>query len=101
VARATASADELAREELIAGRRRRERLVRRYAPRWVAVLGLGAYRTAFGRPLAAVGPQAESLAGAGLWVLPNPSGLNAHYRPGDFVRLFRELRLAADARDSR
>jgi TDG/mug DNA glycosylase family protein len=99
VARATASADELAREELIAGRRRLERLVRRYAPRWVAVLGLGAYRTAFGRPLAAVGPQAESLAGAGLWVLPNPSGLNAHYQLPDLVREFAALHAAGNRPD--
>jgi double-stranded uracil-DNA glycosylase len=91
VARATAGADELTREELMAGRRRLERLVRRHAPRWVAVLGLGAYRAAFGRPLARVGRQAEALAGAGLWVLPNPSGLNAHYQLPDLVRQFAAL----------
>jgi TDG/mug DNA glycosylase family protein len=99
VPRATAGADELAREELIAGRRRLERLVRRIGPRWVAVLGLGAYRTAFGRPLAAVGPQAESLAGARLWVLPNPSGLNAHYQLPDLVREFSALHAAVNRPD--
>jgi double-stranded uracil-DNA glycosylase len=98
VARATAGADELTPEELIAGRRRLERRVRRNEPRWVAVLGLGAYRTAFGRPLATVGPQAEPLAGAGLWVLPNPSGLNAHYQLPDLVRAFAALHAAVDRR---
>jgi double-stranded uracil-DNA glycosylase len=98
VARATAGADELAHEELVAGRRRLERLVRRTEPRWVAVLGLGAYRTAFGRPLATVGAQAEPLAGASLWVLPNPSGLNAHYQLPDLVRQFAALHAAVHRR---
>jgi TDG/mug DNA glycosylase family protein len=96
VARATAGADELSRHELIAGRRRLERLVRRIKPRWVAVLGLGAYRTAFGRPLATVGAQVEARAGAKLWVLPNPSGLNAHYQLPDLVREFAALHAAAN-----
>ena len=95
VARATAGADELTREELVAGGRRLERLVRRQEPRWVAVLGLGAYRTAFARPLATVGVQPEMVAGAGLWVLPNPSGLNAHYQLPDLVREFAALYAAA------
>lgn len=69
--------------------------MRRWAPRWVAVLGVGAYRTAFARPKAAPGPQAERLGGAGVWVLPNPSGLNAAYRPDDFARCFSALRAAA------
>jgi double-stranded uracil-DNA glycosylase len=95
VARATATADELGPAELIDGRRRLERLVARTGPRWVAVLGLGAYRTAFGRPRAIVGRQAERLRGAGLWVLPNPSGLNAHYQLNDLVREFRRLSRAS------
>jgi TDG/mug DNA glycosylase family protein len=95
VARATATADELTRAELGAGRRRLERRTRRNAPAWVAVLGVGAYRVAFGRPLAAVGPQPETLAGARLWVLPNPSGLNAHYQLPDLVREFAGLYAAA------
>jgi double-stranded uracil-DNA glycosylase len=99
VARTTATADELTREELVAGRRRLDRLVRRYAPRWVAVLGVGAYRTAFGRPLARVGEQAESFAGARLWVLPNPSGLNAHYQLPDLVREFGALHAAVNRRE--
>ena len=96
VARATATADELGREELTGGRRRLERLVLRYAPGWVAVLGLGAYRTAFGRPRAVVGPQSESIGGSRLWVLPNPSGLNAHYQLPDLVREFAALHAAAN-----
>jgi double-stranded uracil-DNA glycosylase len=99
VARATAGADELTREELIAGRRRLERLVRRNQPRWVAVLGLGAYRTACGRPRATVGPQPELLAGARLWVLPNPSGLNAHYQLPDLVHEFAALHAAVSRRE--
>jgi TDG/mug DNA glycosylase family protein len=59
------------------------------------VLGVGAYRTAFGRPRAMVGRQSELLAGAGLWILPNPSGLNAHYQLPDLVREFAALHLAA------
>ena len=99
VARATAGADGLTREELVAGRRRLERLVRRNGPRWVAVLGLGAYRTAFGRPLATVGAQSELVAGARLWVLPNPSGLNAHYQLPDLVREFGVLHAAVNRRE--
>jgi double-stranded uracil-DNA glycosylase len=95
VQRATATAAELAPEELLAGRRRLERKVRRYAPQWVAVLGIGAYRTAFGRPRAVVGPQPERLGPAGLWVLPNPSGLNANHQPADLARAFRDLHAAA------
>lgn len=101
VARATAAADELTPAELVGARRGLERRVRRTAPDWVAVLGIGAYRTAFGRPLAVVGRQSESLSGARLWVLPNPSGLNAHYQLPDLVREFRRLRKAALTRGQR
>lgn len=95
VRRATATAAELSDEEFVAGRRALERKVRRFRPRWVAVLGLGAYRTAFGRPRATVGLQPERIGSAGLWVLPNPSGLNANHQLPDLARMFRELRLAA------
>lgn len=94
VARATASADELSREEFRAGRRRLERKVRRYHPEWVAVVGIGAYRAAFDRPRAQAGRQPEQIQGSGLWVLPNPSGLNANHQLDDLVRAFAALRNA-------
>jgi TDG/mug DNA glycosylase family protein len=94
VARATASADQLRDDELRAGRTRLEAKVRRYRPRAVAIVGVGAYRTAFGRPLAVPGRQPEWLEGAVLWVLPNTSGLNAHYQAADFTRAFAALRRA-------
>ena len=93
--RPSAAADELSRQELIEGGRGLAEKVERFHPRWLAVLGLGAYRTAFARPTATFGPQQETIGGARVWVLPNPSGLNAHYRPADFGRLFGELRRAA------
>lgn len=94
VARATAAADALTDDELREGARVLERKVGKYAPRFLAIVGIGAYRTAFGRPKAKMGLQPETIGGTRLWVLPNPSGLNANYRPEDFVRLFRELREA-------
>ncbi|HZI06437.1 MAG TPA: G/U mismatch-specific DNA glycosylase [Archangium sp.] len=96
VDRATVSADVLTAEEFAEGGRRLEAKVRRYRPRCLAVLGIGAWRTAFGHPKASLGAQPQTLGGARVWVLPNPSGLNAHYRPGDLARLFRELRLAVE-----
>ena len=99
VARATASADELHDDELRAGRRRLEAKVRRYRPRAVAIVGIGAYRTAFGRPTASIGRQPEGLAGATLWVRPTTRGLNAHYQAGDFKRAFAELRRALGPRE--
>src|SRR5438105_4279489 len=80
VNRGTATADELAPEEFVAGRRRLAAKVRRYRPRTVAVLGVGAYCHAFALKQAKVGPQPESFEGAAVWVLPNPSGLNANYQ---------------------
>ncbi len=94
VPRATATADQLSPEELVAGRRRLEAKVKRYHPRVVAVLGISAYRTAFGRKDATLGRQPEGLADAPVWVLPNPSGLNAHYQLSDLAEHFRELREA-------
>ncbi len=94
VARATATAAELPDDEIRAGRPRLARKVRRYRPRVVALVGIGAYRTAFARPAAVLGRQPGGLAGAILWVLPNTSGLNAHYQADDFARAFRELRAA-------
>ena len=96
VARATASADDLTKTELIHGRRLLERKAARYAPRWIALLGIGAYRTAFGRPRAVFGPQVEQMGTTGIWVLPNPSGLNASYQIAELTRAFRDLREAAE-----
>jgi len=95
VARATVAADELDGEELRDGRIRLERKVRRYRPRYVAVVGIGAYRVGFDRPRAGLGAQPEQLGGAVVWVLPNTSGLNANHRPADFARAFSELRRAS------
>jgi len=92
VARATAGADELTAEELLSGAALLEEKVRQYRPRVVAFLGVGAYRIAFSRPRASLGRQREKMAEAGLWVLPNPSGLNAHYQLADLGKLFAKLR---------
>jgi len=98
VGRATARADELAAEELVAGGRLLARKVRRLAPAWVAVLGVTAYRAAFGALAARVGPQPEPLGGARVWLLPNPSGLNAHFPPDRLAEEFAALRRAAPSR---
>jgi TDG/mug DNA glycosylase family protein len=95
VARSTASADELKATELIAGRATLLAKVRRYAPRFVAVLGITAYRSAFGFPGATLGKQSEPFGDATVWVLPNPSGLNAHHQLKDLTHLFGALRDAA------
>lgn len=95
--RTTATAAELSTGELIAGGRILHEKVLGYRPRVLAVLGVGAYRAAFGRPKAALGPQDERIGETLVWVLPNPSGLNAHYPPARLAELFRELRLAAES----
>lgn len=97
VERASARADELSAEELVAGSERLTAKVEQYRPRFVALLGVTAYRTAFRRPRAGMGRQPELLGSSMLWVLPNPSGLNAHYRPTDLADVFREFRLAMEA----
>jgi TDG/mug DNA glycosylase family protein len=91
VARATATADELAPKELLAGQRRLKAKVKRYEPQVVAVLGISAYRTAFAKRAVTLGLQSERLAGTVIWVLPNPSGLNAHYQLANLVEHFRAL----------
>jgi len=98
VSRASAAADDLTSEELARGARRLTAKVRRYHPRVLAVLGVGAYRTAFGRPRAGLGVQPERIGETSVWVLPNPSGLNANYRPSELAALYRELRLSVTAR---
>jgi double-stranded uracil-DNA glycosylase len=82
---------------LLVGAQRLEAKVAQYRPGWVAVLTIGEYRRAFGRPRAQVGPQEETIAGSRLWLLPNPSGLNAHYTPTALGSLFREFREAVEA----
>jgi TDG/mug DNA glycosylase family protein len=92
---ATRVAEELETDDLRRGATRLERTVRRYRPRALAVLGLGAYRVAFGRPKATVGRQPEGIDDTRLWVLPNPSGRTASYQLAALTRLFRELRRGA------
>ena len=94
VPRATVDAQELTKAEIVRGGKALVAKVRRLAPRTVAILGLTTYRIAFNQPKAALGEQPQPLAGARLWVLPNPSGLNAHFKPADFARVFGELRRA-------
>jgi double-stranded uracil-DNA glycosylase len=93
--RVTAAASELHRAELLAGARVLETKVDYLRPRCVAVLGLGAYRTAFARPTAVIGEQPERLATSTLWLLPNPSGLQARYQLPEMTELFRALHLAS------
>ena len=92
VNRATASADELELADFRAGADRIARKARRYRPRIVAFVGMGAYRAAFGRPRASAGLQEETIAGARIWVLPNPSGRTAGYQMPALTRAFRDLR---------
>jgi double-stranded uracil-DNA glycosylase len=94
-ARATARADELRREELVTGGQVLRTKVERLRPSWLAVVGIGAYRTAFDRRRAVVGPQEEKLGETRVWVLPNPSGLNAHWPVAALSEEFARLREAA------
>ena len=95
VARTSRAASDLTPGELRRGATALAVTVAEWRPAHVALLGVGAYRSAFGRPRAVVGRQAEQLEGADLWVLPNPSGLQARYQMADMVVLYRELRDAA------
>lgn len=95
VARATARADELNAAELRAGGAALAALAGELGVRWLAVLGVTAYRMAFGKPRAVVGPQDEPLGGAEVWILPNPSGLNASYQIDRLAAEFGRLRAAA------
>jgi TDG/mug DNA glycosylase family protein len=98
VARGTARADELTPAEYVAGGVQLRATVARFAPRWLAVLGVGAYRTAFARPKAVVGEQPERLGATRVWVLPNPSGLNASWPTPRLVEAFTELRSVVERR---
>jgi TDG/mug DNA glycosylase family protein len=95
VNRATARADELSADELRAGRLRLERFVAEHRPRVVAVAGITAYRTAFSRPKALSGEQPEPIGDARLWVVPNPSGLNAHETIASLAAAYAEPARAA------
>jgi len=92
VMRATAAADQLTKEEIVAGGKKLRAKVLRNCPKVLAVLGISTYRVAFNQPKATVGRQEDRIGDTMLWVLPNPSGLNANYQPPDLARLFRELR---------
>jgi TDG/mug DNA glycosylase family protein len=94
-ARATARADELSRDELVEGGRLLTENVARYEPRWLAVVGVTAYRTAFAEPKAQVGPQQRRIGSTAVWVLPNPSGLNAHWPAAALAEEFARLKDAA------
>jgi double-stranded uracil-DNA glycosylase len=99
VDRPSRGADDLTASELRAGARRVAALVARFEPRVLAMVGVGAYRTGFERPNAAIGLQPDTVGGRPVWVLPNTSGLNAHYQLPHLIRLFAELRewLTAEA----
>jgi TDG/mug DNA glycosylase family protein len=98
VSAATARADEVQPAELRAGARRLEKKMRRYRPRCLAVLGIGAFRAAFTRPRASWGLQRETIGTTLVWVLANPSGLNASFQLADLARSYRELRAAVRSR---
>lgn len=93
--RATARADELSVEELVAGGQRLRALVAEHRPGWLAVVGVGAFRVAFSAPRAQVGAQPGDVEGTRLWVLPNPSGLNAHHTPASLAEEFGRFRAAS------
>jgi TDG/mug DNA glycosylase family protein len=97
VPRASARADELAATELVDGGQRLRELVEEVRPRWLAVVGITAYRVAFASPRAVVGPQQLQLGATRVWALPNPSGLNAHWPLPAMVEEFARLRVAASA----
>jgi len=92
VERATLASGELSSEELVAGGKTLLKKVEKYRPRSIAILGISAYRLAFNDPKATVGRQPEKVSEALVWVLPNPSGLNAHFTPKQLARVFRQFR---------
>lgn len=94
---ATATAAELSKQELLEGAQRLRDRVLAFEPKVLAVLGVTAYRDAFTHPGAGYGPQDERIGRTHLWVLPNPSGLNAHFQLPDLAKVFRELRSFAEA----
>lgn len=97
VSRATASADEITQAELVAGRKELQRKVIEFQPRILAVLGVTAYRIAFQQPRAVAGQQKERIRETIIWLLPNPSGLNAHYQMESLSQLFHEMKVFSDS----
>lgn len=95
-ARATTAASELTNDELIEGGQLLVSKIAAFRPRVLAILGVSAYRVAFARPKAKLGSQPETIGGSALWVLPNPSGLNAYYTPVALASVYREFRLAIE-----
>ena len=94
--RTTARADELTTEEFVEGGKLLVKKIKKYKPRFLGVLGIGAYRAAFSQPKAKFGLQAETIGETCIWLLPNPSGLNAHYQLNDLAKLYGELRQAVE-----
>ncbi len=95
-ARATVAAADLSNDELRAGAPLLVSKIERYQPHWLAILGIGAYRVAFDEPKAIIGRQTRAIGATKIWVLPNPSGLNAHYPPEALAIKFGELRAAIE-----
>jgi len=95
VGRTTATAAELSDQEFRAGAQRLRALVERERPRWLAMVGISAYRVGFSEPKAQVGRQATTIGATGVWVLPNPSGLNANYQLPQLAEAFGALRVVA------
>ncbi|MFD3512988.1 G/U mismatch-specific DNA glycosylase [Streptomyces sp. NPDC058657] len=100
VARASARADELSVEEYREGGRVLTAKVARLHPRWLAVVGVTAYRTAFEEKKAQIGPQERTIGDTRIWALPNPSGLNAHWSLEAMAEEYGRLRAAAGAEDA-
>lgn len=97
--RTTATAAELSNAEIVEGGKNLVKKIEKYKPQFLAVLGIGAFRTAFASPKANLGLQPETIGKTRIWLLPNPSGLNAHYQLNDLAKLFGELKQAVQIND--
>lgn len=96
VARPTVRADELTREELVAGGQQLVALAEEFRPRWIAILGVTSFRVAFHQPKATIGPQEIKIGPSNVWLLTNPSGLNAHFTPARLAEVFADLKNALE-----
>jgi len=94
--RTTARADELSNEEIVQGGKNLVKKIEKFKPQMLAVLGIGVYRTAFNQSKAKLGLQDTKIGNTRIWLLPNPSGLNAHYQINDLAKLFGELKQAVE-----